>query len=252
MCLIAALLWSLPAQAKPAECGDKLTEQGHCATELRVEWCEKQSKQTLVCKPGTVCAWNDKIDAFDCVSVADECVLEGQQVSVSGECYSANSAVRWCDDGKIKSLACSAGSVCGWNDAIEMMDCIKNSCGTAAMVGHCTDDGRAIEWCENGRIITEPCDDDEICIYDKSAKAWGCAVKENGNAPVDRSQPGSDASLTPPKNDTNSSVDSGPQKASSGCAHAPVGNTSGLIVPACLLMLVIWRRRRETVARRSL
>ena len=127
-----------PSSASAATpCGDKVPEQGLCVSPMQVVWCESGEVKTLECKKGTVCAWNDQSDAFDCVP--DAC----KDVPPEGRCKSAD-VVEWCETGLPKTLKCAEGTVCGRMG--ELFDCLKASqADEAAAAPDVPDAGPAVE-----------------------------------------------------------------------------------------------------------
>lgn len=223
--LIASLFWCNTALALYSECGEKATAQGYCESSNKVVWCEKQVKHSLVCEKGTLCAWNEVLKAFDCVSVSDECVFDGQQIQLTGTCHEGNSIVRWCDEGKVKSLACALGTVCGWNDSIGMMDCVKNDCLEAPLNGMCVNDNRAVRWCGDGKLLEKQCAEHERCDFDEKTNRWDCQSRESTTPPPPDTDAndGDDISFTPPgNNDLGPPEDNGGNKTSNpGCTSVP-------------------------------
>lgn len=117
--LVIASIIPLAALGEP--CGPDLPTHGACDGAHRVVWCEDNEVNALDCKPGTVCAWNDAIQVFDCLAPA--C---GDDVPASGLCNPEGN-VQYCDDGKVKLLQCNEGTECGWNAGIGAFDCLKAS-----------------------------------------------------------------------------------------------------------------------------
>jgi hypothetical protein len=248
--LIACLFWSNTALAKSTGCGEKVTEQGYCESATKVVWCEQQVRHNLECKKGTICAWNEVLQAFDCVSVTEDCVLNGKQVHLNGTCFDGNTLVRWCDDGKIKSLYCPMGTLCGWNDVIQMMDCVKDGCLEAPLNGMCIHDARAVRWCDDGKILEKECAETEICAFDKAANRWVCMSQESSTEQTpDNSNVGSDVSLTPPGRDdlyNTTGTDNNDKQSSGGCVAAnrsAAGPTTALFLSS---MGLLWWKRRKT------
>lgn len=113
----AVLLPSAAFAGKP--CGDDVPKEGVCYDPSTVTWCEDGLVRTLDCMDGQVCAWNDSLGGFDCLS--GQC---GTDLPASGHCKHPN-LVEWCEAGKVMTLPCGSGAECGWNESLGAFDCVK-------------------------------------------------------------------------------------------------------------------------------
>ncbi len=174
--VLTIILLTTPSWAAPKTCGADINKTGACHGN-QVVWCEDSEVQTLECKAGSVCAWNEELNAFDCIPVLEQCTapLGDEQdavVPLTGVCDNTNNRVLWCKNGQVKTLECSEGKSCGWNDGIKMMDCTDLGCGTISPAGVCTEN--TLRWCEDGTIQEKNCKPHETCAFDEGSSLWRC------------------------------------------------------------------------------
>lgn len=110
-------------------CDPSVPPQGRCDGARRVIWCEYGESHALECTGGAVCAWNEAIALFDCVSASCDRDVDDDgdidSIPPTGRCV--GDRVVWCEAGQPHELECKGGTSCGWNDKLGAHDCMTDA-----------------------------------------------------------------------------------------------------------------------------
>ena len=158
-------------------------------------------------------------------------------VPEQGQCASPTKVV-WCEDKQQKTLDCTPGTLCAWNELISSFDCIETSCADVPTTGHCLD-GMTVAWCEDGAVQTLKCAAGTDCGWNEDVGSFDCMKL----TPI---QSGEDSgeTLADTGGESDGDKDAGATTSDSGYVPSPhlqdafkldTGSTSGSSGGACAL-----------------
>ena len=93
-------------------------------------------------------------------------------VPEQGRCETPTKVV-WCEDKAQKSLDCTAGTLCAWNELISSFDCVEASCEDVPTTGHCLN-ATTVAWCEDGVVQTLMCAAGTDCGWNDEVGTFDC------------------------------------------------------------------------------
>ena len=100
-----------------------------------------------------------------------------------GRCESPTQVV-WCEDYQQKTLDCSSGEVCAWNDYIKSFDCVQVSCDDVPSTGHCSKPN-LVQWCDGGKVHKLECLEGTSCGWNDEIGAFDCMKKGPVDVPTE-------------------------------------------------------------------